>query len=67
MKAETDWKLLACVALGIAVTLLLLPPIKSPFDDSHLFAVVIVLVRVTLGTVLGVYGYLILFDVQKSR
>jgi hypothetical protein len=38
------------------------PQIKSLFEGSHLFGVMIVLVRVTLGTVLGVYGYLLLFD-----
>jgi hypothetical protein len=62
MKAVPDWKLLACVALGIAAIFLLPPQIKSLFEGSHLFGVMIVLVRVTLGTVLGVYGYLLLFD-----
>jgi hypothetical protein len=67
MNAVIDWKLLTCVALGITAILLLPPPIKSLFDSSHLSGVVIVLVRVALGTVLGVCGYLLLFDVQKSR
>jgi hypothetical protein len=40
--------------------------IKSLFDDSHLFAVVILLVRAMLGTVLGIYAYLLLFDARKS-
>jgi hypothetical protein len=67
MEAASDWKLWSCIAVGVTAMLLLPPQIKSTFEDSHLFGVVIVLVRVTLGTVLGVCGYLLLFDVPKAR
>jgi hypothetical protein len=67
MEAASDWKLWACVALAITVILLLPPSIKSLFDGSHLFGVVIVLVRVALGAVVGIYGYLLLFNVPNSR
>ena len=66
MKAAGDWKLWACVAVGITVTLLLPPPITSLFDGSHLFGVVIFLVRATLGTVLGVCAYLFFFDAPDA-
>jgi hypothetical protein len=67
MEAAPGWKLWACIVLGITVTLMLPPPITSLLDDSNLFGAVILLVRATLGTVLGVYGYLIFFDVPNSR
>jgi hypothetical protein len=67
MNAAPDWKLLTCVALGIAAMFLLPPPIKSLFHDSHLFGVAIVAVRATLGAVLGVCAYLLLFDAPNAR
>jgi hypothetical protein len=67
MNAASDWKLFACVALGIAVMVLLPPPINSVFDTSTIFGVAIVGVRATLGAVVGIYGYLLLFDVPNAR
>jgi hypothetical protein len=65
MKAAPDWKLWACIALGVTAIFLLPPQTKSLFDGSHLFGALIVLVRVALGTVLGVCGYLLLFDAGR--
>ena len=59
----SGWKLGACIALGITVGLML-PPITLLLDGS-LLGIVSLLVRATLGTILGVYGYLILFDVPR--
>jgi hypothetical protein len=66
-EAASDWKLWACLAGGIIATLLLPPSVHSAFNESQLFAVVIVLVRATLGVVIGVYAYLILFGAPNSK
>jgi hypothetical protein len=67
MKAAPDWKLLACVALGITTMLLLPQQIESLFNGSRLLGVAIVVVRAALGAVLGVCGYMLLFDFRNSR
>ena len=72
MEAASDWRLWACVAVGILATLMLPPPITSfldgsyVFDGRHLFGVVILLVRAALGTALGVCAYLVFVDVPNS-
>jgi len=43
------------------------PPIKSFFNDSQLFGVMIVGVRGALGVVLGVCGYLLVFGTPNSK
>jgi hypothetical protein len=46
----------------------LLPePTRALFDGSRLFDVAIVVVRITLGAVLGVYGYLFIFETPNSK
>jgi hypothetical protein len=65
MKAALDWKLLICVALGIAAIFLLPPSIESLFDNSYLFGVAIIAFRATVGTVLGVCAYMLLFDAPR--
>ena len=67
MKAAPDWRLWVCVALGITVMFVLPPPIKSFFNDSQLFGVMIVGVRGALGVVLGVCGYLLVFGTPNSK
>jgi hypothetical protein len=67
-----DWRLWACIAVGILGILMLPPPITSildgsyVFDGRHLFGVVILLVRATLGTALGACAYLLLVEGPKS-
>ena len=67
MNAAPDWKLLTCVALGITTMFLLPPQIGSLFDGSYFFGAAIVVVRAALGAVLGVCGYMLLFDFRNSR
>jgi hypothetical protein len=68
----TDWRLWACIAVGILAMLMLPPPITSfldgsyVFDGRHLFGIVVLLVRATLGTVLGVCAYLVFVEVPNS-
>jgi hypothetical protein len=67
MKAAPDWRLWVCIALGITAMLVLPPPIKSLFNGSQLFGVMIVGVRGVLGVVLGVCGYLLVFGTSNSK
>jgi hypothetical protein len=61
----SDWRLWACIALGILAMLMLPPPLTSFLDGTYVFdgwrlvGVVMFLIRATLGVALGVCAYVV--------